>query len=289
MREPFRSAGWFARLAPMVVVGMLVSSVTSTTAQQIESKDLDTPYVPTPQKVVDAMLAIGRIGPQDYVIDLGSGDGRIVITAAKRLGARGFGVEIDPRLVKFANQVAREQGVADRAQFFERDLFKTDLSKASVITMYLLPDVNVELRPKLLALAPGTRIVSHDYHMGDWRADEHLVLDVPEKPVGPLAKSDIYFWVVPARVQGAWQTAVAGPSLSLTLDQRYQQITVTATIDGRPLRRANATLRGTELRLEGELEDGRPLRATLRADAETLTGTLAIGAARRTAVLKRAR
>ena len=199
LRSNFRSivAGVFAVCAGVTGV--------ASAQPQPESKDLDTPYVPTPQKVVDAMLAMGKVGESDFLIDLGSGDGRLVITAAKQLGARGFGVDIDPRLVNLANEGARQQGVGDRARFVEQDLFKTPLHEASVITMYLLPDVNIELRPRLLALKPGTRIVSHDYHLGEWRSDAHQVLDVPDKPVGPLQKSDIFLWIVPAQVAGVWE------------------------------------------------------------------------------------
>lgn len=237
---------------------------------KLDNKDLDTPYVPTPQKVVDAMLAIGHAGPGDYLIDLGSGDGRIVITAAKRYGARGFGVEIDPRLVKFANQVAREQGVADRAQFFERDLFQTDLGKASLVTMYLLPDVTIELRPKLLALEPGTRIVSHDYHLGEWQADRHLVLDVPEKPVGPLAKSDIFMWVVPARVAGRWSGTIGPRAVDLDLNQTYQRVSAALRIDGKPVEVIHATLRGRDLQILARSGDF--VRIQLRADKNQLQG-----------------
>lgn len=253
-----------------LIMGFGVSAFAQRAEIKIENKDLDTPYVPTPQKVVDAMLAIGHAGPNDYLIDLGSGDGRIVITAAKRFGARGFGVEIDPRLVKFANQVAREQGVADRAKFFEQDLFKTDLDKASLVTMYLLPDVTIELRPKLMALAPGTRIVSHDYHLGDWRADRHWVLDVPEKPVGPLAKSDIYMWVVPARIDGRWSGTMGRRAIELDLRQTYQQVDANLRVDGKPVDVVHTTLRGRELQVLARSGDF--LRIELQAGPNSLQG-----------------
>lgn len=255
-------------------MGLSVAAFAQRAEIKLENKDLDTPYVPTPQKVVDAMLAIGNAGPQDYLIDLGSGDGRIIITAAKRLGARGFGVEIDPRLVKFANQLAREQGVADRARFFEQDLFKTDLTKASLITMYLLPDVNIELRPKLLALAPGTRIVSHDYHLGDWRADQHLVLDVPDKPVGPLAKSDIFMWVVPARVEGRWSGTVGKRALELDIRQTYQQVEAALRVDGQPLEVVHVSLRGPDLQILARSGDF--VRLALKAGADGLQGDVLV-------------
>ena len=163
-----------------VSIGMLWLAATAN-AQPV---DLDVPYVTTPQSVSEAMLTIAGVDNRDYMIDLGSGDGRIVILAAKKFGARGLGVEIDPRLVEASRENAKVAGVAHRAEFRVQDLFKTPLSRASVITMYLLPDVNLALRPKLLALKPGTRIVSHDWDMGDWRPDAELRVPAPEKTLG---------------------------------------------------------------------------------------------------------
>jgi hypothetical protein len=140
-----------------------------------------------------------RCGTGDFVIDLGSGDGRIVITAARHYGARGLGVEIVPDLVDRSREAARIAGVTDRAEFRVQDLFATDLSPATVITMYLLPDVNLQLRPRLLALKPGTRIVSHDWDMGDWKPDRMITLDVPDKLYGREKVSRIYLWTVPPR------------------------------------------------------------------------------------------
>ena len=135
----------------------------------------DTPYVQTPMSVVERMLQMAKLNARDYVIDLGSGDGRLVITAAKKYGARGFGVDLDRRLVDLANRTAAKTGVADRAAFYERDLYETDFSAASVMTIYLLPEVNLMVRPKLLAtLKPGSRVVTHDYDMGEWQPDEQI-------------------------------------------------------------------------------------------------------------------
>src|ERR1043166_720269 len=164
----------------------------------------DVVYVPTPQVVVDRMLEMAKVGPGDYIIDLGSGDGRIVITAAKRYGARGFGVDLADVLLERRNSVAKAEGVADRAQFFKQNLFETDLSKATVITSYLLPEMNEKLRPKILKLKPGTRVVAHDYHMGEWYPDETDTLRVPEKIVGSPGKSFLYMWLVPAPTAGQW-------------------------------------------------------------------------------------
>ena len=172
-------------------------------AQSWAWDDGTVPFVVSPEEVVDRMLRIADIGPADHVIDLGSGDGRIVIGAAKR-GARALGIDIDPTLVERARANAAAAGVSDRATFVAQDLFETDLSKASVVTMYLLPEVNLKLRPKLLTLKPGTRIVSHDWNMGDWEPDETIELRTPEKPVGLGGKSRVHLWIIPADGRGRW-------------------------------------------------------------------------------------
>jgi hypothetical protein len=159
-------------------------------AQVEESPQLDVPYVPTPTEVVDAMLKVAKVGKNDVLYDLGSGDGRIPITAAKRFGTRGFGVDIDPQRIQEANANAKKEGVSDRVKFAQQDLFKTDLSKATVISLYLLPRINLELRPKLLQLKPGTRIVSHAFDMGDWKPDQ----------VVNVGGAKVYYWVVPEKV-----------------------------------------------------------------------------------------
>lgn len=235
--------------------------------------ELRVPYVPTPQEVVERMLEVAKVGPQDYLIDLGSGDGRIVITAAKKHGARGFGVDLNPERIQESNENARLAGVTDRVTFYQRNLFETDLSPATVITMYLLPRVNVELRPKLLELAPGTRLVSHDFDMGDWKPDTHFIVDAKEKYGGTGGKSDVYFWVVPARVAGVWQwqTPIAGKprsnstgqskdasttselergkpqSYEVRLRQTYQSITGSAWIGGREIKLQSARLQGPDI------------------------------------------
>lgn len=184
----------------------------------------EVPFITTPDHVTLAMLEVAGVGPRDRLIDLGSGDGRIVITAARRFGASGLGVEIVPDLVAQSRANAIKAGVADRADFREQDLFATDLSPYTVITMYLLPDVNLLLRPKLLGLKPGTRVVSHDWDMGDWRPDRTLTIDVPDKAVGREKFSRLHLWVVPASVDGLW----CGPKgAQLRLAQRYQ------IVDGR--------------------------------------------------------
>ncbi len=152
----------------------------------------DVPYVPTPTAVVDRMLSMAKVGKRDLLYDLGSGDGRIVITAAQKYGARGVGYDINPQRIKESNENARKAGVTNRVRFEQQDLFEADLSSATVVTLYLLPDVNLKLRPKLFRdLRPGTRVVSHNYHMGDWQADEVAEVEVKG------TKHYVYFWIVP--------------------------------------------------------------------------------------------
>jgi len=213
--------------------------------------DARVPYVPTPQGVVERMLEIARVGPGDFLADLGSGDGRIVITAAKKYGARGFGVDLDPERIKDSNDNARRAGVADKVTFYQRNLFETDLGAATVITLYLLPRVNLDLRPRLLDLRPGTRLVSHDFDMGDWRADTHVNMPAEDKYAGAGGSSDIYFWVVPAKVAGVWQweLQLSGKPLAyeLKLDQSYQRISGSVSVGGRPVKLQEARLRGGEI------------------------------------------
>jgi SAM-dependent methyltransferase len=191
----------------------------------------EVPYITTPDSVTAAMLELAAVKAGDHVIDLGSGDGRIVIAAARR-GATGLGVEIDPRLVAQSIDNARRAGVADRARFLEQDLFKTDLAPATVITMYLLPEVNLQLRPAILALRPGTRIVSHDWDMGDWQPDRSVTLAVPEKTIGLSKSSQVHLWIVPARVEGRWCGRQGQRRAQLHLRQKYQKVSGEIEIDG---------------------------------------------------------
>lgn len=185
----------------------------------------DVPFVPTPRVVVDEMLRLANVGPNDTVLDLGSGDGRTVIAAARKFGARAVGVDLDQHLIMQSEESARQAGVESRVKFVEQDLFKTDLSRATVITMYLYPEVNRKLRPKLLALRPGTRIVSHDYDLDDWRPDRISTI-----------RKDVFLWIVPARVAGRWQMRLAMPPIDrlieLEFDQRFQQVSGHATLNG---------------------------------------------------------
>lgn len=185
----------------------------------------DVPYVPSPQVVVDEMLRLAEVRKDDFVIDLGSGDGRILITAAQKFGATGIGVDLDEALIEQSVANAQQAGVSDRVQFLRQDLFKTDLSKATVITLYLLPGVNMRLRPAFLDLKPGTRIVAHDFDLGDWKPDVKVTI-----------RKNAMLWIVPAKVDGRWQLRAdlgAGERVfELDIRQQYQEIDGVVRIAG---------------------------------------------------------
>ena len=177
----------------------------------------DVVWVPTSQSLVDRMLDLGRVTARDYVIDLGSGDGRTVITAAKR-GARALGIEYNPDMVALSQRNAAKEGVGEKAKFMKADLFETDFSQATVITMFLLPDINLKLRPKILNLKPGTRIVSNSFTMGEWDHDRSVRAGERD---GCQSYCTAYLWIVPAKVGGTWHL----PNGDLTLKQEFQKIT----------------------------------------------------------------
>ena len=185
----------------------------------------DVVWVPTPQVVVDKMLDMAKVTRDDFVMDLGSGDGRTVITAAKR-GARALGVEYNPDMVALSKRNAEKEGVAARATFVKADLFETDFSRASVITMFLLPSLNLKLRPKILGLKPGTRVVSNSFTMDDWQAEETVTLGAE---TGCTSFCTAYFWIVPAQVAGTHKIAQG----ELKLTQRFQMLSGSLTTAGR--------------------------------------------------------
>jgi len=212
--------------------------------------DGSVPFVVTPPEIVERMLRMAEVGSNDYLIDLGSGDGRIVIAAAQR-GARALGVDLDPDLVRLATDNAKQAGVAARAEFQQRDLFETDLSQATVVAFYLLPEFNVKLLPRLLALKPGTRIVSHDGGIGAWPPDERLEMRVPEKAVGLGGLSRVELWVVPADARGRWLSELPqhGGRWTFDIAQRFQQLEVDVRAQGRDFLVRASRLRGTEVKL----------------------------------------
>ena len=176
----------------------------------------DVVWVPTSQALVNRMLDMAKLAPGEIHYDLGSGDGRTVITAAKR-GAKAYGVEFNPNMVALSRRNAQKEGVGDKAQFIQGDIFQTDFSKANVITLFLLPELNVKLRPKILDMKPGTRVVSNSFTMGDWQADQ--TQNVSEKE-GCTAYCTAYLWIVPAKVEGKWKL----PDGELNLTQTFQML-----------------------------------------------------------------
>ncbi|MGA0023987.1 MAG: SAM-dependent methyltransferase [Burkholderiales bacterium] len=209
----------------------------------------DVPYVPTPMNVVDAMLALGKVGPGDYLIDLGSGDGRISIRAATRYGTRGFGVDLEANLVRDATREARRQGVDAKVKFEARNIFDTDISRATVVTAYLLSSVNMRLRPELFAqLKPGTRIVTHDFGFGEWAPDQKLTIDVPDKAYGP-PNSDIMLWIIPVNLAGVWQWSLPSASgvarYEARIEQKFQVLVGTAGTDAGNSRIIEGRVTGT--------------------------------------------
>jgi SAM-dependent methyltransferase len=224
-------------------------------AQEPGSSALDVPYVPTPIEVVDMMLKMADVGPSDFVIDLGSGDGRIAIAAAK-LGARALGVDLDPQRVEEATHNARKAGLQDRVIFKRQNLFDTEIADATVLTMYLLTKVNMDLRPRILGeLKPGTRVVSHAFNLGNWQPDQE----------GKLGYRQVFMWTVPAKVAGRWQGEIGAASLSLELDQKFQYFSGKATVDGRTVDVREGGLRGTAIRFT--LADGRKFHGRVSGDA----------------------
>jgi hypothetical protein len=211
------------------------------------------PYVPSPQSVVSDMLRYADVGPGDFLVDLGSGDGRIVLTAAKVFGARGFGVEIKDELVKRANEAAKLEGLAERVEFIKADLFKTDISQATVITMYLLPDTVNLLKEKFLAeLRPGTRIVSHDYPLTGWIPEKYVQMELEDKvQISGVTTTLIYLYVVPAKVQGQWKAsmppAVSRAPATLLLKQQLTRVSGSARLDGRDIPLEDVRLRGDRI------------------------------------------
>lgn len=221
----------------------------------------DVPYVVTPPAVVATMLKLADVGPTDVLYDLGSGDGRIVIAAARDFNVKkGIGIDIDPELVSLATENAKTAGVSDRASFARGNIFEMDFTDATVLTLYLLPDVNVALRPRLLDLPAGTRIVSHAFNMGDWVPDGAANADMRR----------IYLWIVPAKVQGSWTADLDGTSYSLDLTQRYQQASGTLVMGARTTRVEMATIESDAITFTA----AGPLTFDGKVSGDSITGVL---------------
>ncbi len=236
----------------LFLLSLLFGVAAAASAQIWAWDDGTTPFVVSPDAVVERMLYLAQPKAGERLVDLGSGDGRIVIEAAKRFGATGLGVDIDPRLVNLSRARAKEAGVESLTRFEVQDLFETDLRGVSVVTMYLLPEVNLKLLPRLLAqLKPGARIVSHDYDLGPWPFDEMIELALAEKMVGPMGRSRVFLWLVPADARGRWIAEVPelGGRWQFDITQKYQVLDVDARAGGAGMVVRGARLRGEEIRL----------------------------------------
>ena len=217
-------------------------------APSVGQEGKDVIWVPTPQSLVERMLDMAGTKSTDYVVDLGSGDGRTVITAAKKYGATALGIEYNPDMVELAKRAAEKEGVSGKAQFMKADIFQTDFSKANVLTLYLLPSLNVKLRPTILNMRPGTRVVSHAFTMDDWQPDQ------TDSSEGRTA----YMWIVPAKVAGTWQIEGSGPRVEAQFTQQYQNVSGNAKADGKSTQ-LNGKLRGDAItfNIDGREYNGR--------------------------------
>ena len=268
------------RFAAMVLLLSLFGSATG------EEKDNNAgPYVPTPWPIVDELLKLADIGPADLVYDLGSGDGRLVMTAAKRFGARGVGIELQKNLVEQANALARDEGLAGRVNFVQADLFESSFRDASVVTLYLLPKYVTRLVPKFRAeLRPGARIVSHDYPLAPWPPDKTLTFDVDEKePITGTKRTVLYYYVVPAQVSGAWELnlpkLLSDAPLMLEIDQQIETTAGVARQGASVMNLRDPVVRGERIRF-GLLTRGRLLAFTGTVSGERMTGEVSASGAK---------
>jgi hypothetical protein len=258
-----RTSRWGALALALWLVAPAATAQTTATQAPFEPKvgqaGKDVVWVPTPQALVDKMLDMAKVTPQDYLIDLGSGDGRTVITAAKR-GLRALGIEYNPDMVELAKRNAAQANVSDKASFVKADIFESDFSKATVITLFLLPQLNLKLRPTLLNLAPGTRIVSNSFTMDDWQPDETATVTE-----GCTTWCTAFFWVVPAKVEGTWRLG----DKDLVLTQQFQKIS--GSLGGTPI--TGGSLRGADITFA--VGDA---KYTGRVAGDTIQGTAGGGA-----------
>jgi hypothetical protein len=223
----------------------------------------DVIWVPTPEAVVNRMLDMAKVTPSDFLVDLGSGDGRTVITAAKR-GVRAMGVEFNPDMVALSNREAARQGVGDRVKFVNGDIFATDFTQATVVTLYLLPSLNVKLRPTLLSMKPGTRVVSHAFNMGDWDPDETATPD----------NRQVFLWIVPAKAGGTWAMQLAGQARELQLEQTYQKLQGTLRSGAESLSLFDAKMNGDEIRFTALEKGGLRRDFTGRVQGNAMSGSM---------------
>lgn len=261
-------------LARRTVVVLALAAFAATAAAQAQKKEEFTPqvgqagkdviWVPTPEELVERMLRMAQTTPNDFVIDLGSGDGRIAIAAGKKFNARAMGIEYNPDMVEVSNRNASKEGVAAKVRFVKADIFESDFSQASVITMYLLPGLNLKLRPKLLDMKPGTRIVSHQFNMDDWLPDETTNID------GRRA----YFWLIPAKVAGTWRFQSGSDGLDVTLEQKYQMLEGTVKLGTVNAGLRDARLAGDKIGFAFVDQGGVRRDFTGKVSGNTMEGTM---------------
>ena len=233
---------------------------------QVGQAGKDVIWVPTPDELVNRMLTMAKVTPKDYVVDLGAGDGKIAIAAGKNFGATALGIEYNPDMAKLAQCFVQAEGVGDKVKIIQGDIFKEDFSKATVITMYLLPELNLRLRPTILAMKPGTRVTSHQFTMGEWEADEKAEIEY----------RTAYLWIVPAKVEGNWSFREDGgkTSFSVELKQQFQRISGDAVMGGNKNPLVGAALRGEEVRFAFNDDKGQTRTLSGKVRGNEITGTL---------------
>lgn len=251
-----------ALLSILLVLSVHAGAQSPGAAPEFGQVSKDSVWVTTPERLIRRMLQIADTTKDDVVIDLGAGDGRIPIYAAKHFGARGIAVELEANLVQVAREAARREGVADRVQVIRQDLFEADLSAATVFALFISPGVMQRLKPRFLALKPGTRITSHQFDLGDWEPDETIEAE------GRRA----FLWVVPAAVEGTWQVAVPGEDFRMRVERRYQKLTTSGERAGKGIHVIGANLRGTAIRFTTFDRDGTSRHFTGRLEGDRLVG-----------------
>lgn len=260
------SSTWLAPFLLCLSVFAPMSAAQAQTAgpgqPQIGQLGKDVVWVPTPYRLIERMLQMADTTAGDYVVDLGSGDGRIPIVAAKKFGARSLGIEYEADLVELSIRAAAREGVADRARFLRQDLFETDLSEATVVTLYVSPTIMLALRPRLLGLKAGTRVVSHQFTLGDWEADEQAIVE----------RTSAYLWVVPARAEGKWQLRLGEDVYELQLQQEYQMLRGSAEHRGKRSPVLAARLRGEDIRFVFVDRNGDPRSFNGRIAGDAMEG-----------------
>jgi len=254
-------ASLLALLLPALASSAMAQGSPTPAAPLIGQVSKDSVWVPTPERMIRRLLQLADVTPRDLVIDLGSGDGRIPIHAARHFGARAIGVELEENLIRVSEAAAKAQGVSHLARFVRQDLFEADLSQATVVALYISPGVMTKLKPRLLALRPGTRVVSHHFTLEDWEPDEVI------KTEGRTG----YLWVVPADARGSWTVDLPGNALRVRIEQVHQVLTIRGERAGKPVNVVGARLRGTEIRFTSFDADGgaRHFRGDIRSGRMT--------------------